>query len=245
MWRSVGWKPPARLVRAAGFAAAAASVVAAGMLSALFVDYLAQRAQLRNTLSTPGEVEFEADAAGGAPEAPAKVAVVQTPAPRVAPAAKSETPAPQGNAQPPSIAAQVEIAPEKAAETNVAAAPPPGPAAAAAAMPPSNLPVATEDDSDQTFTAAIPARRLEPDLPDPATKPGPADTVTAAAPAEAAGRKGTVTKYVNLRAAPDNDAKIIVVVPAKARVGVLSCEQWCEVVFQGRKGWIYKSFVKS
>ncbi len=52
-----------------------------------------------------------------------------------------------------------------------------------------------------------------------------------------------VSEAVNLRASPENDAGVIAVVPAKAAVGVLACDKWCEVTYNGKKGWIYESFV--
>jgi hypothetical protein len=52
-----------------------------------------------------------------------------------------------------------------------------------------------------------------------------------------------VTTHVNMRGGPDSDAAIVMVVPAGAEVGVVRCDIWCEVVFEGARGWIYKSFV--
>jgi SH3-like domain-containing protein len=53
-----------------------------------------------------------------------------------------------------------------------------------------------------------------------------------------------VTKYVNLRSGPTDESKVVAVVPAKASVSVLDCKAWCEVVFDGKKGWIYKRFIR-
>ena len=33
------------------------------------------------------------------------------------------------------------------------------------------------------------------------------------------------------------------VVPAGSAVNVLSCDGWCEVVYNGKKGWVYKNFL--
>lgn len=37
----------------------------------------------------------------------------------------------------------------------------------------------------------------------------------------------------------------ILTVPAKASVQVMSCKQWCEIVYNGKRGWVYKSYVKT
>lgn len=51
--------------------------------------------------------------------------------------------------------------------------------------------------------------------------------------------------WVNMRAGPDNDAEVLTVVPGgaelRARTG---CAHWCEVVYEGRRGYIYKSFIR-
>ena len=33
-------------------------------------------------------------------------------------------------------------------------------------------------------------------------------------------------------------------IPAKTAVQVISCKSWCEIVYKGRRGFIYKSFVR-
>jgi hypothetical protein len=46
-----------------------------------------------------------------------------------------------------------------------------------------------------------------------------------------------------MRAGPDNEAPVVAVVPADSRVMVTSCKFWCEVVFDGKRGWVYNEFV--
>lgn len=88
------------------------------------------------------------------------------------------------------------------------------------------------------------------------TEPAPRAEATAAAQAEApvandagaapsagAGRAGRIVSAVNMRAAPDNDAATIKVIPAGTAVQVVSCDYWCEVDFGGTRGWVYKRFV--
>jgi len=53
-----------------------------------------------------------------------------------------------------------------------------------------------------------------------------------------------VTKYVNLRAGPADESRVIAVVPANAEVKVESGCQWCTAVYNGQRGYIYKSFIR-
>ncbi len=53
------------------------------------------------------------------------------------------------------------------------------------------------------------------------------------------------TEYVNMRAAPDNDAAILAVLPADAEFRApAECRHWCEVDYEGQRGFIYKSFIR-
>jgi hypothetical protein len=54
-----------------------------------------------------------------------------------------------------------------------------------------------------------------------------------------------VVKAVNLRAGPDNSEAVLTVVPEGTVVEVAGCRHWCEVVFAGHRGWIYRSFLGS
>jgi len=49
--------------------------------------------------------------------------------------------------------------------------------------------------------------------------------------------------HVNLRSGPNNDAAVVAVVPAGRNVEVVDCTQWCEVVYDGWQGFIYRKFV--
>jgi hypothetical protein len=65
-----------------------------------------------------------------------------------------------------------------------------------------------------------------------------------AAPKVAATRTAPVTTDVNMRASPRNGAAVIQVVPRRSTVEVIGCDYWCEVVYEGRRGFIYKGFVR-
>ena len=54
-----------------------------------------------------------------------------------------------------------------------------------------------------------------------------------------------VAKYVNLRASPDNEGAVLAVVPASAEIlAEENCAHWCTVVHDGRRGYVYKSFIE-
>lgn len=69
--------------------------------------------------------------------------------------------------------------------------------------------------------------------------------VDAKAPIEPATprREARTTADVNMRAGAGGDASVITIVPAGASVGVIGCDAWCEVAYDGRRGWIYRGFV--
>ncbi|WP_206455559.1 SH3 domain-containing protein [Aurantimonas marina] len=48
---------------------------------------------------------------------------------------------------------------------------------------------------------------------------------------------------VNMRAKPDNGAKVVAVLPKGRSVEIIGCKMWCEVSADGKRGFIYKSFV--
>lgn len=87
--------------------------------------------------------------------------------------------------------------------------------------------------ADSSQTAAIPAAKPQP----------PADKPASAAKDEPA-QQGRILHGVTMRAAPKKGAAALTTIPAKTIVQVVSCKQWCEVVYEGRHGFIYKSFVK-
>lgn len=80
----------------------------------------------------------------------------------------------------------------------------------------------------------IPSKAKSPDK-----KPG--STAKSAQPALAAAH---VTKYVNLRDGPADEAKVIVVVPANAAIEAQTNCGWCAVNYNGQQGYIYKSFIR-
>lgn len=56
--------------------------------------------------------------------------------------------------------------------------------------------------------------------------------------------QGVVTSYVNLRAAPENEADILKVLPENAAVSVIDdCPNWCKVEHEGTRDFVYGSYV--
>lgn len=229
--------------KTANIAAAAVLVTGAGMGSALFVDYLAERAVVRAEASSSNEA------------APARV---ESAVAKAVPVVKPAEPEPVAASEiaPPArvVAGPAESAPvaEDAARES--------PAVASETSEADEVEEITQTDerlADRSFTAAIGPRPTEPEpAPLPViTAPQAADGVgeqaaIAAAeiteettPAAEPTRAAKVTEYVNLRAGPNDESKVLTVVPAKETVQIVNCDGWCEVDFKGQKGFIYKSFI--
>lgn len=71
---------------------------------------------------------------------------------------------------------------------------------------------------------------------------GPEAAPAAARPAGLG--EARVNAYVNMRSGPDNNSQVVTVVPANARIAAANgCRHWCEVVYEGRRGFIYKDYI--
>jgi len=95
------------------------------------------------------------------------------------------------------------------------------------------------------LTAAIPtprptdARGKTADVSDEAE-------VEVASAAQAAAPKGNAARIlrdVTMRASGSKNAAPVGTIPARATVELISCKSWCQVVYKGKRGWIYKGFV--
>lgn len=94
--------------------------------------------------------------------------------------------------------------------------------------------------TDGAQTAAIPA--AVPEAP-----PAPSDEsapVKAKPTKVAAASMGRILRPVTMRAGPKKNAAAIGTVPARTSVQVVSCKQWCEIVYGGKRGFIYKSYIR-
>lgn len=105
---------------------------------------------------------------------------------------------------------------------------------------------AQEEPSDPMVTAAIfrnEERALEQAPPASPELAVPAPEMPAVKKAPAPQRTVRVNDGVNLRARPASGSKVLRVIPARASVGLVDCKAWCEVVYDGTRGFVYKSFV--
>jgi len=62
-------------------------------------------------------------------------------------------------------------------------------------------------------------------------------------PTTAALQSATTNNYVNLRAGPSDDAEVLMVVPANATIEAETDCNWCSVAYDGRQGYIYRTFI--
>ena len=60
---------------------------------------------------------------------------------------------------------------------------------------------------------------------------------------DASTRTASVNAPVNMRKGPGSKHGVMLVIPRGGRVDVLDCDQWCKIGYEGRTGYIYKSFV--
>lgn len=99
----------------------------------------------------------------------------------------------------------------------------------------------TKTATDGAQTAAIPT----PKPGEPAATPNDGTEAKVEAKKPSAADTGRILRAVTMRTGPKNNAAAIVTVPAKTSVQVMGCKKWCQIVYNGKRGWIYKSFVKT
>jgi hypothetical protein len=58
-------------------------------------------------------------------------------------------------------------------------------------------------------------------------------------------RVARVISSVNMRAGPSNDQAVIATIPKGSPIEVVKCHQWCDVMFAGQRGWVYKTFISA
>jgi hypothetical protein len=94
------------------------------------------------------------------------------------------------------------------------------------------------------LTAEVPETASAPTVEEePAHTASLAPPEEEAEPEEVKTRTAPVNSDVNLRAGPDNKAKVIRTVPRNSKVEVIGCNFWCEVFYAGKRGYIYKKFI--
>ncbi|WP_250888998.1 SH3 domain-containing protein [Mesorhizobium sp. dw_380] len=104
---------------------------------------------------------------------------------------------------------------------------------------------AAASNPDGAQTAAIP--EVQPQAPEqqPATAGDEGSKVNAKPSKVAAAGNGRILRAVTMRSGPKKNAAAIATVPAKTSVQVMSCTKWCQIVYNGKTGWVYKSYIKT
>lgn len=100
------------------------------------------------------------------------------------------------------------------------------------------VPVAETDDEIAALEA-IQRREVEEDIGPPSED----QTASIGQPAASPKARATTTRYVNMRSGPSDEAEIILVVPALVEVEAETDCNWCAVAYEGRNGYIYKTFL--
>ncbi len=98
---------------------------------------------------------------------------------------------------------------------------------------------------DDAKTAAIPA--VQPQVPSeqPAAAEGDGSQAKSKPRKVEAAGTGQILRAVTMRSGPKKNAAAILTVPAKSSVQVMSCKKWCQITYNGKTGWIYKTYIKT
>ncbi|CCV08583.1 conserved exported hypothetical protein [Mesorhizobium metallidurans STM 2683] len=101
--------------------------------------------------------------------------------------------------------------------------------------------VAAPGKTDGAQTAAIATAKPQA----PAAAQDDSDQAKAKSRKAAAAGTGRILRAVTMRTGPKKNAAAMVTVPAKTSVQVMGCKQWCQIVYNGKRGWIYKTYIKT
>jgi hypothetical protein len=124
----------------------------------------------------------------------------------------------------------------------------PGPGMETPPADPPDVRAATEPTPTDPGAAAAEPKR-EPAMPAVASwAPALAPAIETGPKANQAGAPATghiarIVSGVNMRAGPSNSQAVVATIPKGSRVEVIDCRAWCEVIFTGQRGWVYKSFI--
>ena len=235
------WKTASTLKKF-GMIGAFTTVVGAAALSAMFVDYLADRARERAATFTPAVAGTVKTASVAAEQKPRKHLPRTVMATAAAKAVKAEAKAGGG------VASEVEpgLSSSKISEDESLA----GTVQAGDELPGVNAYAASDDTSggDDPFTSAIddgaaPIPSEKPPVPPRAEKKVASLADDGATDDSAGGKPARVGRSVTMRAAPKKGAAAIGNIPGNSPITLFGCKSWCEVSFKGKRGFIYKSFL--
>ncbi|CAN7715022.1 SH3 domain-containing protein [Mesorhizobium sp. LjRoot246] len=98
---------------------------------------------------------------------------------------------------------------------------------------------------DGAQTAAIPEAQPQVPTQQPSATEGDGSQAKAKSRKVAAAGTGRILRTVTMRSGPKKNAAAIGTVPARTSVQVMSCKQWCQITYNGKTGWIYKSYIKT
>jgi hypothetical protein len=98
---------------------------------------------------------------------------------------------------------------------------------------------------DGAQTAAIPEVQPQVTAQQPAAAEGDGSQAKEKPRKIAAAGTGRILRAVTMRSGPKKNAAAIVTVPARTSVQVMSCKKWCQITYNGKTGWIYKSYIKT
>jgi hypothetical protein len=82
----------------------------------------------------------------------------------------------------------------------------------------------------------------KPEAAAPAEK-APAKSESPAVTMEKVKYRDAVNDHVNMRYGPSSHNGVITVIPKGTTVGVVECNSWCKVDFNGRQGWIFSRYL--
>lgn len=103
---------------------------------------------------------------------------------------------------------------------------------------------AASSNPDGAKTAAIP--QVQPQAPEQQPSASDDGSKAKAKPRKvAAAGNGRILRAVTMRSGPKKNAAAISTVPARTSVQVMNCKQWCQIVYNGKTGWVYKSYIKT
>lgn len=88
------------------------------------------------------------------------------------------------------------------------------------------------------------AGETQPELADPVPIPMQKPKELAPSQSSASTRSARVRTDVRMRAGPRNSASIVTVVRGGSEVQLIGCNYWCQVNFDGKRGWIYRKFIQ-
>ncbi|MFO1184576.1 MAG: hypothetical protein U1E56_07300 [Bauldia sp.] len=146
-------------------------------------------------------------------------------------------PVSQAKVDPPALGSPAPNALALAAPAAVRSAPAAAVAEVAAATPPAQRTAAPQ--SAPTAPAAADATAAAT----PTTPAAPRSVVVAKPTTSASASRSTVSVDANMRGSKGGDK--VAVVPAGAAVDLISCDSvWCEVNYGGKRGYVYRPFIK-